>query len=259
MTPALTILSAWLLFGGTHLLLSSSGLRERLASRVSARAYTLLFLAVAIAGMSLLIFSVARFGHLGLPGPGWGRTGPLSWGFRGLAFAGAILMVAGLLNYPRSPMAALGRRLRGTGKGRKPLAAPTHVERLTRHPFFVGLIVVMGTHALMADTLAQSVYFLGFVVTAAIGIPLQDRKLRARWKSVYEDYEAQTSALPGRRPEVEPPVAKQQWMLWSVAVLLVTGLFVGAHGFWAAGNGAVFSGFILAFGALASLAALWRG
>lgn len=99
-----------------------------------------------------------------------------------VALLGAALAVAGLINYPRSPMAVLARWGGRAATGGKPPKPPTAIERIVRHPFFAGLAIFAAAHALMADTLAGMVYFAGFAVLALVGMPMQDRKLRRRWR-----------------------------------------------------------------------------
>lgn len=258
MTAALIILLAWVLFGGSHIVLSSSALRPFLSNRFGPKGFTLFYTVVTVVTMSCLIYAATRYGGQGRVGPDLGQYVFMKWGLVLAAFMGAILMIAGLINYPHSPMAELAKRQRQMGlEEMHALKPPRHIDQLSRHPFFVGLIIVMGAHTLLATTLANAVYFGGFVATAAIGIPLQDRKLRRKWQDIYRSYETQTSVLPfnlGDKDAVNS--SKRQWIPWIISVLVSLIVFVGMHKVWAYANGAVFAGFILVFGTLAVLAAI---
>jgi uncharacterized membrane protein len=247
MTPAGVVLGAWLLFGGTHLLLGSPPLRHLLVRRLGERVFTLVYTAIAALTLTLLAAAVARFGREGAPGPGLSAMPAAAWALGAVAFAGAALAAAGLINYFRSPIAFL-RRMLGRPIDSPPivLRAPSAVERITRHPFFVGVALLMGAHALLASTLAGAVFFAGFVVLALAGIPLQDRKLRAQHGEVYAGYMATTSALPFAAPAASTagPIGGPAL----VAPLLVAVGVAALHPLWRIGNGALLAILVAVFG-----------
>lgn len=249
MQPSLIILASWILFGGSHLVLSGSSLRTMIVIRYGARGFTILFSVVTLVTMLGLIWASATYGDKGRAGFGLATHTTTRWLLGGLSGAGAFLAIAGLINYPRSPMAILAQRQRELGRqqGFK-LNAPSAIERVVRHPFFVGLAIMMSAHALLASTLASAVYFLGFVVVAIIGIPMQDRKLRARWEKTYMEFEAQTSNIPfsAKTSAKEKP----EWGRWALAGLITTLLFGALHFVWKSANGAPFAALILVFGLL---------
>jgi len=69
----------------------------------------------------------------------------------------------------------------------------------------------MTAHTLLAQTLAGAVYFAGFVVLAIAGIPLQDRKLRKRWKNTYAEFENSTSIVPFTPSQQSMSSDKIEW------------------------------------------------
>jgi len=75
MTPAILIGLVWLVFGGSHLLLSALNLRERWSHSLSPQGFTLLFTGVTFVTMGLLIFAVAVYGDKGIGGPDLGPAG----------------------------------------------------------------------------------------------------------------------------------------------------------------------------------------
>lgn len=248
MEPAIIVLSAWLLFGGSHLGLSSFRGRARLEDKIGARGFTFLFAGVTVFTLTLLILAALQYGHLGHPGVGLSAYPAARWGGGGVAVIGAILAMAGLINYPQSPMSVLATRRRA-GLEARPLKPPNAIDRVSRHPFFVGLALMMVVHALLASTLAGSVYFLGFAALSVIGIWAQDRKLRKKWDNIYRDYENQTSAVPFTASKIVGPT-KAEWGRWGASVLGGLMLFGFLHPVMSYGNGAGFAVFILLFGTI---------
>ena len=247
MTPAILIGLAWIIFGGSHLLLSALNLRERWSRNLSSQEFTLLFTGVTFITMSLLIFVVAVYGDKGMGGPDLGRYGPARIVLFIIASLGGFLAIAGLINYPKSPMAVLARRQRSQALN-KPLRRPSSIERVSRHPFFSGLAILMTAHALLAQTLAGAVYFAGFVILAIVGIPLQDKKLRKRWQNTYSEFENSTSVVPFISSHQSKSSDKVEWKPWGLAVLATMLLLGAMHPIWTILNGGAFAVFILMFG-----------
>ena len=247
MTPALIIFMAWVIFGGSHLWLSASNLRERMPANSGPNAFTVLFSAITCITMLCLIGATVLYGDKGIAGPNLGQYFWGRWALGGLGATGCLLAIAGLLNYPKSPMAVLATRQRQNSQNHKALQPPSSVERVSRHPFFAGLAALMLAHTLLATTLAGAVYFGGFVLIAVIGIPLQDRKLERRWRETYSEFLDRTRAIPFKRATV-PTVTPMQWGIWILAVIITTTVFGLMHPFWSSWNGAPFAIFILMFG-----------
>lgn len=261
MTPAFVILLAWLVFGGTHLSLSASGLRSQTPAHWGPNAFTLIYTAITVLTISGLIASVWIYGDKGVSGPDLGRFTLARYVLGAVAGVGCLLAIAGLLNYPRSPMAVLATRQRQKLLDHRPLKPPSSVERICRHPFFAGLILMMGAHALLASTLAGTVYFGGFVVMAGIGIPLQDRKLLKRWRETYGDFQKTTSIVPLTRKSTtaNTDISQIQWGLWISALFLSVIIFGLLHWIWTFANGASFAIFITVFGLSGVLTAIVSG
>lgn len=260
MSPAVAVLSAWILFGGSHLLLSTPALRERVANRLGQHRFLFFYALITTTSLGLLIGAVAYYGGDGLPGANLGTVPVARWALGGAALFGGLLLVAGIMNYPRSPMAVLARRWRASTETRgKPLPARAVVERITRHGFFVGLAILMAAHALLASTLAGAVFFGGFVLMVLIGIPMQDRKLLERHGSTYGDYLSKTSVVPFAAMPGSTGDAKQR--VWPTIAIAVTGTAVLAalHPLWHLGHGAPFAVIVLIGGLAGVVKQLRRG
>jgi len=237
MMPAVVVLCAWLLFGGTHVLLSSPPLRDVLARRLGERVFVAVYALIASVSLALLAAAVARFGSDGAPGLRLAAVPAARWALGAVALLGAALAIAGLVNYMRSPMAVLARKQHETVV----LRPPAGVERITRHPFFVGLALLMGAHALLASTLAGAVFFAGFAALALAGIPMQDRKLRAKHGGVYDAYLAATSALPFAAARASSDAGKESSLLLIVISIAGAVLLAALHPLWRLGHGAPFA------------------
>jgi hypothetical protein len=95
------------------------------------------------------------------------------------------------------------------------------------------------------------VYFLGFAVLAQLGIPLQDRKLRARHGRAYQEFLEQTTALPLAQPQRTPAPASGSVIPTILAACAGAALLGIMHPIWRIGHGATFAALVLVGGLLA--------
>jgi len=89
-------------------------------------------------------------------------------------------------SYRLSPMAPFNTTVR----------EPHGLERITRHPFFAGLVLVFGAHALLSTHLIGTVFFGGFVCTVLGGATHQAAKLTDEMGPSYRAFVDKTSAVP---------------------------------------------------------------
>ena len=187
MEPAVTVALAWLVFAATHLGLATAGVRSRLVARFGEPGFTYLYSAVAAVVFAVLVSRYASVRFDGLPGPALGRVAGVREALIALVVAGVVLMTATFARYDETPYNGVEERRFGPPRG---------LERITRHPFFAGLVVFSLAHALLATQLVGSVFQLGSAVVAAVGCWHQDRKLAARFGAPFEAYLRATSAVP---------------------------------------------------------------
>lgn len=273
MQEALIVLAAWFLFGGSHLLLSSSGIRDSVHHRYGAKTFIVLFSLITLATMSLLIWLVARLGDQGISTAQFlqqfgmakdsapGSNGGMHLAATVAAALGALLAIAGLVIFPKSPIAKLSERV-----DPKSWSGPTltltlnSVDAITRHPFFIGVSVLALAHLFLVPTLATAAFFVGLAALSLVGIPLQDRKLRDRWPEDYAPYETQTSAVPfaaSNTASADGNVnAQKSWTPWLWAAGITAALASVIHPLLAWGNGSGFAILILLFGLISVIAAL---
>src|SRR5438093_11386298 len=138
MAPLLGILALWALFGGTHIALASGRVRAALVARLGEGGFALVFSLVAAVSFAALVSFYAAHRFDGPAGPALGAVPALRWTLMAVVAAGVVLMSGSLAVYPRSPMALFNRAVR----------SPRGLERVTRHPFFVGVALLGAAHAL---------------------------------------------------------------------------------------------------------------
>jgi len=187
MEPWLGMTLLWGLFAGAHIGLATGRARSALATRLGERGYGVFFSVIAACGYSLLITYYAQHRFEGSPGLALGRVAALRWSLMGVIVVGVMLMVATFAGYARSPYAILGDGM---------VRSPRGIERVTRHPFFVGVSLVALAHCLLATHLVGTIFAAGFAVLALAGAWHQDRKLTARRGRPFADYLAATSTVP---------------------------------------------------------------
>lgn len=255
MTAPLTVLIAWLLFGGLHLLLTRSWIRPRLVERFGEKRYILGYTMLAAFSLSIMIIVVARFAEQGILGADLGQYPIARWALSAIAFVGAGLSGAGLISYSNSAVARLNRRARKATSPESTALPVSALERLSRHPFFLGFAMLMGAHALLASHLAGALFFGGFALLSTIGVVIQDRKLLARHPQAYAEHMKNTAHIGG--------VGQSDSSWFSVAapallqVTLIAAVLLILHQLWRIGYGAPFTS-LLVIGALIAVASQIR-
>jgi uncharacterized membrane protein len=177
MSPLTTIVLLWLGFAGSHLLLSSVPVRQRLIARLGEQPFRGLYSLVAFAFFIPLVLTYFTHKHGGpvlwmLPhGPVLTATVYVAMGF---AF---VLIAAGLMQ-PSPAFVVPGD------------ATPRAVHRITRHPVMMGLALVGLAHLLPNGGATDVAFFGGVVLFALIGSAHQDRRKLAsgdeRFRRFYE-------------------------------------------------------------------------
>jgi uncharacterized membrane protein len=229
MEPVLAVAFLWLLFGGAHLALAAEPIRGRLVGRLGEMGFLALFWALAALTFALLVHGYAERRALGPPGLGLGGVPALRPLLIGIAGAGVALML--LMDYPRTPTALFGQ----------PIQPPRGIQRVTRHPFFAGAVLLAGAHALLATRLVGTIFFGGLTLFVVAGVWHQERKILARRGAAYADHLAVTSAVPfaavvaGRQRLVWrelSPIAVALAIAGAIALRLGHGLLMADGGAW---------------------------
>jgi uncharacterized membrane protein len=185
MGAAFVILFWWLLFGGTHIVLSSPSVRPKLIARFGERPFLGLYSLVAFATLIPLVVTYARHKHAG---PQLWRTfGPYliarDFNLALMAFA-FVLLVTGLAARPPSSMMPGGGPPTAHG-----------VTRITRHPTFAAIFLFGVAHCLVNGSLCDLIFFGGFAAFAWIGAAHQDSRKVVDIPG-YAEFKDSTSFLP---------------------------------------------------------------
>ena len=258
-TPAIAVLGAWVLFGGAHLLLSWPPIRQWLTNRLGDTPFIALYAGVATASLVLLAVVIAHEGGHGPRGLNLAAVPAAKWGLGAVAFAGTSLAMAGLAGFPKSAIAVLARRRRASrDAAHQSLTGPTPIERVTRHPFFIGLALMMTAHALLAKTLTMMIFFGGFAFLTLVGIWMQDRKLRQRHGSVYGEFENATSVVPFARTKSQSSPSSARPVRVVASAILGAALVGALHPLWQLGHGAWFAVAVAIGGLFATAKQVWR-
>jgi uncharacterized membrane protein len=186
MDPVLAVAASFGLFAASHLGLAWPPLRARLVARLGPWGFVVAFSVVAWLSFGVAVATYAAHAQAGPAGPAWGRFALARALLIGAVALGVVLMTGTFARYAASPYAMSGRNAR----------EPRGLERITRHPFFVGVAIFAGAHALLATRLTGALFMGGLALFALAGARLQDRKLLALRGDSYAAWCAATSTLP---------------------------------------------------------------
>ena len=215
------VLWRWILFAGAHIGLGTRRVRRGLVARLGEQGFSVAFSVVAALAFTPLVRFYAAHRFEGPPGLAAG-THPVGNGLLTLlALGGIALAVAGLVGFRPSTMTPFGARV----------PAVRGLDRVTRHPFFVGVAVLAIAHTLLATRLVGTVFFGGRAAFTLVGMRIQDAKLLQQRGAPYADYLAATSAVPfaavvaGRQTVA---ASELPWIALGVG-LIVAGLLRWTH------------------------------
>ncbi|MGH7336760.1 MAG: NnrU family protein [Myxococcota bacterium] len=186
MDPVLRVALGLALFAATHLGLAWPPLRQPIAARLGRLGFIVFFWVVAWLTSGIAVFVYAAHASEGPAGLALGAHGAARPVLITLIALGSMLMTGAFGGYASSPYAMSGAHV----------SEPRGLERVTRHPFFVGFSLLGAAHALLATRLVGAVFMGGLAAIAWFGAQLQDRKLAALRGDTYRRYLAISSMLP---------------------------------------------------------------
>ena len=215
MWETVVILFWWLVFGGSHIAMSSARWRPTLVARFGERGFLAVYSLIALITFYFLARSYAHYKH----------AGPQLWHTFGgnllylivrdlnvalMAFA-FILLVSGLIARPPSSIMPAGG-----------IPEPYGVTRITRHPTFAAFWLLGIAHCLVNGSLTDLVFFGGLSVFAWIGAAHQDSRKIVDIPG-YAEFVAATSFVPfaaimGKKQPL--PLHELSWGVIVLALLL---------------------------------------
>jgi uncharacterized membrane protein len=186
MDPVLRVALAFGLFAASHIGLAWPPLRQALVARLGRWGFTLLFTLVAWLTFGGAVATYAAHAGEGPAGLALGTHAAARFVLVAAIVLGSMLMAGTFAGYMGSPYSFGGEQRR----------EPRGLERVTRHPFFVGTALLGGAHALLATRLVGAFLMGSLALFALLGAWFQDRKLLALRGEPYAAYLAATSTLP---------------------------------------------------------------
>ncbi len=199
MDPVLVVALGFGLFVATHIGLASLRVRGALVARLGPWGFTGLFVLVAWISFGIAVSGYAAHAGEGPAGFALGATAIARPLLIAAIAMGVMFMTGAFARYARSPFALGGEKVR----------EPRGLERVTRHAFFVGVVLLGIAHALLATRLVGAVAMGSLALLAGVGAWFQDRKLLAQRGESYRDYLAATSTIP-----FAAIVAGRQRLVW---------------------------------------------
>lgn len=188
MQAVMKLLSLWMLFGVSHMALSSEPVRARLVKLLGVNVFLVSYSVLALFIFVPLFMSYMAHQHEGpllwtLPATPW-LTGFIYAGVT-LAF---ILVAAGFLT--PSPV------IRGV-----PYSGPRGAHLISRHCLFMGLALWALLHLLVNGYATDVVFFGGFALFCVVGAAHQDRRKLAQGDPIFKTFHAAAPFFPftGRR------------------------------------------------------------
>ena len=190
----------WLIFGATHIGLGATRLRHKWGERRFIIAFVIL---------AQFLFALVVLAHGGLKRIGaWTRFHDTDYElyFGIVAAAGMTFIVAGSLDYLRTPLVPLSKH-----------TDETPLQRVTRHPVMIGLAVWGVARAAVGTQLVDISFFGGFAVVSLLGSWHLDRKL-ARTRDGYRAYLERTSFLPFAAMVRQRSFRQGPWLLLAPSI-----------------------------------------
>jgi uncharacterized membrane protein len=186
MKPAIVMGLVAILFVATHIGLATGRIRASLVARLGERGFAAMFSVIASLTFAALVEYYATHRFFGAPGIALGSVSLVRWILIATVVIGIMLTSAGSASYAGSPYDLVTHRVR----------PPYGIERVTRHPFFMGVALLGLAHTLLATHLIGTIHFAMLTLLAAAGTYHQDRKLLARLGQPYGEYLEHTSSVP---------------------------------------------------------------
>jgi len=187
MDPVASIALWAILFVGSHLVISSTGIRPWLIAKVGEQPYRGIYSLISFATLVPLIIVFANHKHSGAMLWYLRAMPPVRWLTWVLMFIAFIMLVSGLVTPSPASIGAESTNQQ----------AASGLLKVSRHPSFVAFALFGIAHMLMNGWLGDVIFFGTFPVLGIVGGKVQDaRKLREIGES-YRKFMSETSFFPG--------------------------------------------------------------
>jgi len=189
MNASLGVILLWLLFAGSHMILSSPFLRSRLVGALGERPFLGLYSLLSFATFVPLVRFYTGHLHAGEPlgSMAFGSAVPSALVALGNTLA-IVMMVAGVLR-PSPAMVIAGP------------SEPRGVQHLTRHALFMGMAFWAVMHLLVNGYPSDIAFFGGFALFCILGSWHQDRRKLASGDPAFRRFYEATPFWPFSGPD----------------------------------------------------------
>ena len=176
----------WLLFGGTHVIGSSSVVRPHLVAALGLRGFKGVYTIVSLATFIPLVFLYWNNRHAGgvlFVTPLWTRhvTEAL------MLFAILFFGLGAASPNPATTLSELRGKFASSARG---------ILRVTRHPQNTAFALFGCAHMASNSTVGDWIYWGGFVVFGLVSAVHQDKRLLATGAAEFKSFHAETSTVP---------------------------------------------------------------
>ena len=187
MTAVIVVVALWVLFALSHVVLSSNPVRPRAVRLLGERLFQGVYSLVAFAVFVPLVLVYAGNKHVG----------PLIWSIE----PSIVLDIITLIGNTIAVMLVVAGIFRPspTGVTGTPTRRPRGVQRITRHPLFMGIVLWALMHLLVNGFASDVAFFGGFVLFGLLGSWHQDRRQKALPDGAYAAFCEQSPFIPFTR------------------------------------------------------------
>ena len=186
MQSEVMILFWWFMFGGSHIIGSSTPVRTFAIKRIGSLGFKAIYSLVALATFVPLCYFYFTHRHAGILLYTAGYSIKLLAQFLMLG-AIIVLLQALVTASPMTTMAELTGRIVSNGQG---------IQRITRHPQNFSFALFGLAHLLANPYVGDWIFFGGFIVYGILSSMHQDRRMLATGTDAVKQFLADTSAVP---------------------------------------------------------------
>ncbi len=218
---AWTVLLGWILFGGTHIGLSTNSIRSGLTGKMGEKGFQGFYSLIALITFGVLIatFYYTKSPAISIPAIN-GNPPALQHASSVLMLFAFILLFAGFTD--RTPMGMVPAKVKARG-----------IVRITRHPMNMAFALFGLAHLLTSHIAAEWIFYGGFVLYGYFGSAHQDLKKVRTGGEELSGFVAETSIFPfgavikGKQPFKPGEISKIGLLLGIVATVVARYLHPG--------------------------------
>ncbi len=214
MNPTSLIVLLWLVFGASHMLLSSLKIRPRLVGVFGEKGFMGVYSLIALATFVPLVSVYFRNKHSGPMLWSIAITPPIEWGVILVMGVALIMLVAGVLTpSPAAMNVSPDQSIEVRG-----------VHYITRHGVFMAVGLFGLVHLIPNGFASDIAFFGGFPIFAIAGCIHQDRRKLVTDATRYAEFHAATPLIPFTGGQTLRGLRELSFVAYSVGISLAIAL-----------------------------------